>query len=496
MELMHLQNGSDIRGIAIKTQEYNQTLTDEAIARIGYAGVKWIQNKLNLPYESLNIAIGYDCRLSADQIKNQLIEGMKGFPVTITDVGMATTPSMFFANQYPEVNCQMSIMITASHLPYEYNGLKFFTELGGAESEDISDILNLAESLSEEDLNQESQCTVTSFDLLDLYAKDLVNTIRKGINNGNQPLKGRHIIVDAGNGMGGFFASKVLEPLGANTKGSQYLDPDGTFPNHAPNPDNKEAMASIRQAVLDNQADLGIIFDTDVDRAAVVDEKGETFNRNNLIALISAILLEEEPGATIVTNSATSNHLRDFIEGLGGRQDLYLTGYRNVINRATDLQEQGINAVLAIETSGHAALKENQMLDDGAYLVAKLIIADAKLASKGKKLGALIDTLKQPVETNEKRFKIIEEPIIENGERIIEEFKERVKQTEDMELIPDHIEGMRANVSGKYGSGWFLVRLSLHEPLLVWTLENDVEGSIDKVMDELQDFFDNQSALE
>lgn len=98
-------------------------------------------------------------------------------------------------------------------------------------------------------------------------------------------MTGRHII-DAGNGAGGFFVERVLQPLGANTSGSQFLDPDGTFPNHVPNPDNKAAMKSIQDAVIANKADLGIIFDTDVDRSAIVDSDGKAFNRNNLIALI------------------------------------------------------------------------------------------------------------------------------------------------------------------------------------------------------------------
>ena len=129
-------------------------------------------------------------------------------------------------------------------------------------------------------------------DLLSTYAADLQEKIRKGIasaENPEKPLTGRHIIVDAGNGAGGFFVERVLQPLGANTSGSQFLDPDGTFPNHVPNPDNKAAMKSIQDAVIANKADLGIIFDTDVDRSAIVDSDGKAFNRNNLIAFLAHV---------------------------------------------------------------------------------------------------------------------------------------------------------------------------------------------------------------
>ena len=127
------------------------------------------------------------------------------------------------------------------------------------------------------------------------------------------------ILVDAGNGAGGFFTSKVLEPLGADTTGSQFLDPDGRFPNHVPNPEDPAAMASTSEAVLRNNADMGIVFDTDVDRSGIVDKNGAAINKNSLIALMSAITLREFPGSTVVTDSVTSTGLTQFIEKLGGK---------------------------------------------------------------------------------------------------------------------------------------------------------------------------------
>lgn len=111
----------------------------------------------------------------------------------------------------------------------------------------------------------------------------------------------------------------MLAPLGADTSGSQFLDPDGTFPNHIPNPEEPEATRAGAAAVSKSQADLGIIFDTDVDRSGVVDKDGLTINSNRMIALMSAITLREHPGSTIVTDSVTSNGLADFIESNGGK---------------------------------------------------------------------------------------------------------------------------------------------------------------------------------
>ena len=127
------------------------------------------------------------------------------------------------------------------------------------------------------------------------------------------------ILVDAGNGAGGFFATSVLEPLGADTTGSQFLDPDGTFPNHVPNPEDPAAMSATIDAVLANNADLGVVFDTDVDRSGIVDAQGRAVNKNKLIALMAAVTLRAVPRSTVVTDSVTSQHLTAFIEGLGGK---------------------------------------------------------------------------------------------------------------------------------------------------------------------------------
>lgn len=473
--MLALQNGSDIRGIAIATPEQVATLTIERTKKIGQAFVAWLQSRV--PGKELKIAIGMDSRISGQDLKQALFDGMAPADVTIIDCGMATTPAMFMATLYDDFRVDGSIMITASHLPYQYNGLKFFTATGGAEHDDIEEILAMTNLLREASGNK---AQIVEKDLLTVYAADLVEKIRAGIDEGFEPLKGQHIVVDAGNGAGGFFVEKVLEPLGATTTGSQFLDPDGTFPNHESNPDNKEAMQALKNAVLTNKADLGIIFDTDVDRSALVDANGQALNRNNLIALISAVLLKENPGATIVTNSATSQHVEDFIVGLGGKQDRYLTGYRNVINRAIEL-----DAELAIETSGHAALKENYYLDDGAYLVAKLLMANTDLP-------ALIKDLKQPEETMEYRFVIVEEPIQENGTTVITDFKAYLNKQEGIRVITDHLEGVRAD----FDEGWFIVRMSLHEPLLVWTLESDKAGALAPLVERLMPFFMEQNCLD
>ena len=181
------------------------------------------------------------------------------------------------------------------------------------------------------------------------------------------------------------------------------------FPNHVPNPEDKEAMKSITEAVLESHADMGVIFDTDVDRGGAVDKSGNEINRNRLVALASAIALEGNEGGTIVTDSITSSGLKEFIEkDLGSKHYRYRRGYKNVIDKGLELNEKGINCPLAIETSGHAAMRENYFLDDGAYLCTKIIIKMAQLNKEGKSIESITSTLKEPVEETEIRFEITE----------------------------------------------------------------------------------------
>lgn len=487
--LLALQNGSDIRGFALDTDLHKKNLTEETVKAIASGLIQWWQSHHKGDMDELTIAIGHDSRLTGPDIKEWLSEVFVGLGVQVIDVGLATTPALFMSTQYEDFLADVGIMITASHLPMEYNGLKFFTNEGGLEHDDIHSILTFAEG--ETGLSAQSKGKIVHKDLLSVYAKDLVSKIRKALKVGeeSQPLEGRKILVDAGNGAGGFFAENVLKPLGADTTGSQFLDPDGTFPNHEPNPDNKEAMASLSDAVLRHEADLGVIFDTDVDRSAIVDKNGNSINRNNLIGLIGAIVLEENPASTIVTNSPVSDHLIDFIESRGGKIDRYISGYRNVINRGIELNNKGVDCALAIETSGHAALRENYFLDDGAYLAAKIIAKEAELSQKGKGVTDIIQSLKQPAETKEIRFVIQSESFKERGMELLELFAKWLNETDGFELVLDNLEGKRSHIQDPYGKGWLLLRISLHEPKLVLQIENDVKGMIPLIEEKLKEFF-------
>lgn len=482
MNWLKLQNGSDIRGVALEGVEGEEVnLTAEAVRIIARAFVIWLmENGHNEP----SIAIGRDSRLSGDAIEQAFVEGACVDGVTLYDCGISSTPAMFMATVF---KVSAGVMITASHLPFNRNGLKFFTREGGLDKADISRILTIAGDI-EVKLSPNQTFPTKNWNLIDDYSDFLVDYIRKGAELGEEPLKGMKIVVDAGNGAGGFFADKVLSRLGADVSDSQFLEPDGHFPNHIPNPEDKVAMASICDKVKKSAADLGVIFDTDVDRSAIVDSKGNSINRNTLIALISSIILREHPGSTIVTDSITSDGLSEFItKNLGGVHHRFKRGYKNVINESVRINKEGGDSWLAIETSGHAALRENYFLDDGAFLVAKILIEVARLHKDGKNISEAIAGLRQPKESKEYRYKILPSGFQAYGNMILTSIQFGVDNIPGWELVAPNYEGIRVRCTAENENGWFLLRMSLHDPVMPLNIESDVEGGVEAIYAKLKE---------
>ena len=490
-EFMHLQNGTDIRGVAIAGVEGEPiSITPAHGQQIGAAFARWLKQNAN-EEKPLTIAIGRDSRISGPDLVTGTIQGLRTEGCHVLNCGLASTPAMFMSTVYPEIQADGAIMVTASHLPYNRNGLKFFSPKGGLEKADIQWILEKAETIN---LESQEGSEETS-NLMDLYSASLVSIIQERTGE-SQPLLGKHIVLDAGNGAGGFFAEKVLAPLGADTKGSQFLNPDGMFPNHVPNPEDEAAMKAIEDCVKESKADLGIIFDTDVDRAAVVSSDGRSINRNRLIALIGRICLKETPGATIVADSVTSDGLAEFIYANGGHHHRFKRGYKNVINEAIRLNAIGQDCPLAIETSGHAALKENHFLDDGAYLVVKLLIEMAERAKEGKDLAEGFVAKIIPKESKEFRIKINAESFKTYGQDVIEDLEGFAKGKKTWSLVPDNYEGVRIAFEENGKTGWFLVRLSLHDPVMPVNIESNESGGVSQTADALIEFLNNFKQLD
>ena len=524
-----LQNGSDVRGFALTAPGEPQNLFPSMARNIGAAFVFWLAERTGKPAEYLRVGIGHDSRLTACALTAGAAAGILEEGSSVYLCGLATTPAMFLSTVLEESAFDGAIMITASHLPYNRNGLKFFTKDGGLSKNAIAEILELASVRAEatgpamvpleametaliemegalgnghdpeknRDISLRMPGELYGFNLIDIYSRHMKGIICRetGVEEKDLPLKGLHIVVDAGNGASGFFATEILKPLGADIAGSVFLEPDGMFPNHVPNPENPDAMAAISKAVLEANADLGVIFDCDGDRAAVVFSNGREVNRNALIALISAIVAKDHPGSTVVTDSVTSDELTAFLRfTLGLKHFRYRRGYKNVIDRAIALGADGQDCQLAMETSGHGALKENYFSDDGAYLCVKIISEMARLHGEGRRIEELIARLKEPAEAREIRIRILDDDFRAYGQWVLDGFAAYARR-EGWKVVEPNFEGVRVAFDDEEVKGWLLLRLSLHDPILPLNLESAEKGGTGVLLERIRPFFESYEDL-
>lgn len=489
MNLKDLQNGSDIRGVALYLNpDEPVNLTGKEVKALARAFTAWLRKKSGK--KDMTIAVGRDSRLSGKELARDVMDALAYDGVDVFDTGLSSTPAMFMATVFDDFDADGSIMLTASHMPANRNGMKFFYKGGGLDAKDIRELIRIAEA---NEFSHLPGGSITKSDLMSVYAEHLRNVISEKVEakNPDKPLEDLHVVVDAGNGAGGFFVSQVLEPLGADTTGSQFLEPDGHFPNHIPNPENKEAMAALVKAVKENKADLGIIFDTDVDRSSAVDANGNPIGRNDIVALASVLAAKHHPGMTVVTDSVTSDELGEFLEKKGIRQHRFKRGYKNVINEAKRLNEEGVDAELAIETSGHAAFKDNYFLDDGAYLASRIVVEAASHS-----ISDLIRDLAHPKDEKELRLKINEKSFLEYGKQVIEDLKNFARESEYITLVEPNYEGARIKFDTKHGNGWALLRMSLHENLLPLNIESANPDGAKVMAKELYGFLEQYPSLE
>ncbi len=230
-----LQNGNDVRGAAIAANGEEKTLTEGLVSFIAYAFVDYLAEHTGKKKEELRIGVGHDSRVTAEALKKACLFGMSD--AKTYDCGLISTPAMFQSTILPASDFDGSIMMTASHLPFNRNGMKFFTKEGGLEKKPLTEILEHAAALASEYGDEDAEQFVSAgrlpvsgrgaeaFDMVTVYAEHMKKIIRDAVKAEDEqhPLAGLHIVVDAGNGASGFFASSILEPLGADTSGSVYL---------------------------------------------------------------------------------------------------------------------------------------------------------------------------------------------------------------------------------------------------------------------------------
>jgi phosphomannomutase len=495
-------NGFDLRGCTVRTPGL-PLLTTEAAFWIG-VGFSHFLRDINDNNRILKVGIGRDPRESGIELSNWLISGIEssGNSVEAYDVGLCTTPSMFLScSEVIQDKYQLSgdsndkpwpfdgaISITASHLPSMWNGFKMFTpnhptNIG---EEGIAAVIDFASNSKYDDLVPRLITPIkNSKPFLPVYGKFLQHTIRQlidptsAISDNNRVLTGLKVSINAGNGAGGFLAATLSE-LGADTTSSVNLTPDGRFPNHIPNPEDKIAIATTANATTSSGSDIGVCLDCDADRVGIVDgATGTIVNRNKLIALVSRIALDSNKHATIVTDSATSNSITDYIENtLGGKHLRYKKGYRYVIEKARSIPD----SVLAFECSGHGAWQENGWIDDGCYTAIKIIatlMKDKLRTDKMVSMSQMIGNYSDPIESHEFRLRmspnenITIESILSQSVSIA---NETASALPGWTPEPENYEGVRVNFNNR--KGWLMLRSSLHEPILSLHIESDAVGGI------------------
>ena len=503
-----VQNGNDVRGTVIATESEKLTLSGPIVTCIARAFAGFLAEKCGMNRSELRIGVGHDSRVTAEKIKAACLAGLAGSRVY--DCGLITTPAMFQSTVLPASHFDGAVMITASHLPFNRNGLKFFTGDGALSKAELSGILENAAAFAEAEAGMDPSALLNAetlpeagtagepFGMRGVYCEHMKDVIRREVNADDyeHPLKGLHIVEDAGNGAAGFFATDILEPLGADISGSVFLEPDGTFPNHVPNPENPTAMEAARKATLDAKADLGVIFDCDGDRGAVVFSDGTEVNRNTLIALLSVIIAEQAPGSTIVTDSVTSDELTVFLtEELGLKHLRFKRGYKNVIDKGIELNSTGEVCELAIETSGHGAFRENYFSDDGAYIATKIICRMARLAKEGKPIASLIEKLGQPADAAEMRLTITKPDFKAYGQQVLEDFRAFCEADPRFHIVTPNYEGVRVAFDDEEVKGWLLIRLSLHDPVIPINLESKAPGGVTILKARIRPFIEAHPAL-
>src|SRR5258707_6717866 len=434
----------DVRGI------YGEDLTDEIAYRIGRAAAQY----LNVP----QIAVGRDMRLSSPQLAAALIRGITDQGSDAIDLGMTTTDELYFA--VGKFNYPAGVMITASHNPGNYNGMKFCRAQAFPISLDsgLADIRDLA--LRGNFPEPAAKGQVKTRDVLDDYIAHVLSFIDV---SKIKPLK---VVIDAGNGMAGMVVPRVFMHLPCELV-PLYFELDGSFPNHPASPIEPANTEELRRKVRELHADLGAAFDGDADRMFPVDEQGNMVDGSMVTAIVANSLLHKYPGETILYNLIVSKSVPELINRLGGHAVRTRVGHSYI-----KAEMRQLNAIFGGEHSGHFYFRDNWYADSG--LIAFLIILEI-VSVEGKPLSELLKPLDKGVRSGEINTKVSDVP---GKLHALEE-----KYGKDAPSV-DHLDGITVD----YGDWWFNVRPSNTEPLLRLNLEANSRELMEQKRDELLAF--------
>ena len=426
----------DIRGIV------DRTLTIEGVTLIGKAIGSQVHN-------GKSVCVGRDGRLSGPAITKALIEGIASTGVDVIDIGQTSSPGLYFATH--ALKTGNGVMVTGSHNPPEYNGLKIVLDGHAIYGEQIRNLLN---RINNKEFDIGDGC-VTTENIGDRYIDRIQNDIQL-----SRPMK---ITIDCGNGVAGLFATEIFESIGCEVK-QLFCNVDGLFPNHHPDPSKPENLQDLINDVVNGDSELGLAFDGDADRLGVVTKQGEIIYPDRLMMMFADDLLARHKSAEIIYDVKCSRDLGDWISQRGGKPKMWKTGHSLI---KAEMKRSEI--LLGGEMSGHFFFKERWYgFDDGIYAGARLL----EYLSKQLSVDSSFNELPKSISTPELQIQCQE------GENFTLTEKLKTSPHFDSALKKITIDGIRV----EYRSGFGLARASNTTPTIVLRFEADTQSGLRGIM--------------
>ncbi len=443
----HAFGKNDIRGI------YSDDITEELFYNIGKGYVIWLSNAKHKSSSELKISVCMDARLHSPSLKSALIQGLLNGGVNdIEDYGLAPTPIGYYSEVAHDLDGAM--IITASHNPKEYNGLKMTCNRQTLNEAQIKEVKGITFDNWTELPNITTNADYSK-EIISEYIEDMVERF-------GEIGEGVKVVVDSANATGGIVGPELYRKLGCEVI-ELFSEPDGTFPNHHPNPSQLSTLKTLSETVVNSNADFGIAYDGDSDRIGIVDSKGNPLTGDKLLLIYALDIIESKP--TVVSEVKCSQVLFDTINALGGNAIMCKTGHGYIKEKMKET-----NAVLGGEMSGHTFFKDRYYgFDDAIYAGCRMIeiVSKNKKNNSNFKLESLLEPFNNVYTSNEVRFSCpnnLKKEVLEN-------FKEEVRQNPKMfgseikEIVT--LDGMRIVFEG----GFALIRQSNTEPVFTLRFE-------------------------
>ena len=480
---------NDIRGI------YGEDVTEELFYYAGRGYVKYIVQKLNENVDEKDItdvkdvwvSVCMDVRTHSPSLTSSLIKGVTSTGANVLNLGIAPTPLGYYSEfaQIPDNVISVgkvngALIVTASHNPCEYNGLKMTFNRASLTEEQIKEVKKLA--MAEVDARESSNRhgIIRKYDIIEKYSENIINkfaSIGRGIK----------VVTDCGNATAGFVAPQLYKDLGCEVV-ELFTEPDGTFPNHHPNPSDDKTLETLKKTVVEEKADIGIAFDGDSDRIGIVDSKGNSMTGDKLLLIYATDICEplarrgEKP--TVVSEVKCSQVLYDTINAMGGNAIMTKTGHGYI---KAKMKEE--NAILAGEMSGHTFFKDRYYgFDDAIYAGCRIIeiIAKQKLKNPEFKIEDMLKPFDGVCTSKEVRFHCpndFKKPVLKEMEKIVEKNPD-LFGTKIKDIIT--LDGMRIILE----DGFAMIRQSNTEPVFTLRFEAKSKENCDKYRDTFVELLD------